>query len=85
MSARSDYFGMADRDRDEDTGRFTTEFEDEDFIRALEELGGSASTSDIAEQLDCDRRTAYLRLNDLEDAGCISSREVGNSLLWMGE
>jgi uncharacterized membrane protein len=85
MSARSDYFCMADRDRDEDTGRFTTEFEDEDFISALEELGGSASTSDIAEQLDCDRRTAYLRLNELEDTGRISCREVGNSLLWTYE
>lgn len=73
---------MADRDRDEETGRFTTEFQDEDFTNAIRELDGSASTSEIADLLDCDRRTAYLRLNELEDEGHISSRKVGNSLLW---
>lgn len=76
---------MADRNRDEETGRFTIEFQDEDFIESIKELDGSATTSDVADLLDCDRRTAYLRLNELEDAGRISSRKIGNSLLWQTE
>lgn len=85
MSTGSIQLNMADRDRDEETGRFTTEFQDEDFIDAITELDGSASTSEIADFLDCDRRTAYLRLNKLEDKGHISSRKVGNSLLWQAD
>lgn len=76
---------MSDRDRDEETGRFTTEFQDEDFITAIRELDGSASTSEIADQLNCDRRTAYVRLNELEDERKISRRQVGNSILWKVE
>lgn len=73
---------MAERDRNEDTGQFADEFEDLDFIEAIEEQGGSASTTEIAEIVGCDRRTAYLRLNELEEAGDVSSRKVGNALLW---
>lgn len=74
---------MADRDRDEESGKYTTEFEDEEFIAAIEDLSGSASTTEIADSIGCDRRTAYLRLKELEDEEHISSRKVGNSLLWI--
>jgi hypothetical protein len=30
----------------------------------------------------CDRRTAYLKLQHLEEEGTIESRKVGNALLW---
>jgi predicted transcriptional regulator len=73
---------MADRDRDEKSGKYTTEFEDEEFIAAIEDLGGSASTTEVAESISCDRRTAYIRLKELEEENQISSRKVGNSLLW---
>lgn len=74
---------MGERDRDEESGKYTTEFGDEEFITAIEDLGGSASTTEIADSIDCDRRTAYLRLKELEDGDDISSRKVGNSLLWL--
>jgi len=73
---------MTDRDREEDTGQFTTEYTDEDFIQALEDLNGSASTSEIANMINCDRRTAYLRLKQLEEDDQIGGRKVGNSMLW---
>lgn len=73
---------MGDRDRDEETGQFTIEFTDQEFIEAIQDLDKSASTSEVANKLGCDRRTAYLRLKKLEDGDRISSRKVGNSLLW---
>jgi len=72
---------MGDRKRDENSGRFSEEYPREDFVRALDELG-AAGTTDIAEHVDCDRRTAYLKLQSLEEEGDVESRKVGNALLW---
>jgi predicted transcriptional regulator len=72
---------MGDRDRDEESGKFTEEYPREDFLEALAELGQSGTT-DISDYLGCDRRTAYLKLKSLENDGKIRSRKVGNSLLW---
>jgi predicted ArsR family transcriptional regulator len=73
---------MGDRDRDDNSGRFSEEYPREDFIRALEELGASGTT-DIADHVGCDRRTAYLKLQVLEEEGDVESEKVGNALLWM--
>lgn len=74
--------GSNGRKRDRESGKYTGEFSDEDFLTAIRELGGSGGTTEIAEQVGCDRRTAYVRLNDLEDENAVSSRKVGNALLW---
>lgn len=72
---------MGGRERDEDTGKFTEEYPLEEFLQALEEIG-PAGTTDIAEHIGCDRRTAYLKLQSLEEENEIQSRKVGNALLW---
>jgi len=72
---------MGNRDRDKNSGKFTEEYPREDFISTLEELG-SAGTTDISNQIGCDRRTAYLKLKSLEEEGEIKSKKVGNALLW---
>lgn len=72
---------MSDRNRDENSGRFSEEYPRGDFLRVLEKLGG-AGTTDIAEQVGCDRRTAYLKLQSLEEDGDVKSQKVGNALLW---
>jgi predicted transcriptional regulator len=72
---------MGDRNRDEDSGKFSEEYPQEDFIWALEELGASGTT-DIAEYVGCDRRTAYLKLQTLEEEGDVESQKIGNALLW---
>lgn len=72
---------MGGRERDEDTGKFTEEFPLEEFLYTLEEIG-PAGTTEIAEQIGCDRRTAYLKLQSLEEDGDVESRKVGNALLW---
>jgi DNA-binding Lrp family transcriptional regulator len=68
-------------ERDESSGQFTPEFSDRDFLDALEDNGGG-TTSEIADAVGCKYRTAYARLGDLVDDGRVSSREIGNSLLW---
>lgn len=72
---------MGGKGRDEESGKFTEEFPEEEFLQALKELE-SAGTTDIADFVGCDRRTAYLKLNSLEERGEIESQKVGNALLW---
>jgi len=72
---------MAERGRDEESGKFTEEYPEEDFIEALRELE-STGTTDIAESVGCDRRTAYLKLNTLEEENKVESKKIGNALLW---
>ena len=72
---------MADRDRNEESGKFTEEYPPQEFLDAIAELGPSGTT-DISDYVGCDRRTAYLKLKSLEEEGEVRSRKVGNSLLW---
>ncbi|RZV10496.1 hypothetical protein BDK88_1664 [Natrinema hispanicum] len=73
---------MTGKDREEESGRYTTSYPDSDFINAIQTLGGMAGTSEIAESVGCTRRTAYTRLQSLESEDQVASRKVGNSLLW---
>ncbi|DAC85259.1 hypothetical protein [Natrinema versiforme] len=65
--------------RDDESGRFTPDFSDDDFLEAIE---GGATTSEASDAVGCQYRTAYARLNDLEDEGRVTSRKIGNTLLW---
>ena len=73
---------MPGKDREEESGRYTTSYPDSDFINAIQTLGGMGGTSDIAETVGCTRRTAYTRLQALESEDQVTSRKVGNVLLW---
>ena len=73
---------MPGKDREEESGKYTTSYSDSDFIDAIHTLDGMAGTSEVAEAVGCTRRTAYTRLQSLEEEGQVSSRKVGNSLLW---
>ncbi|QDX41177.1 transcriptional regulator [Salarchaeum sp. JOR-1] len=72
---------MGERDRDEESGKFTEEYPPQEFLEALSEIGPSGTT-DISDHIGCDRRTAYLKLKSLEEEGKVRSKKVGNSLLW---
>jgi len=69
-------------DRDEDTGRYTGEYSTEDFLNAIRNEEGIAGTGEIADRVGCAHDTAYKRLQQLEDNGVVSSKKVGNTLLW---
>ncbi len=72
---------MGNRKRDEKSGEFTEEYPLSQFIEALEEIG-AAGTTEISDYVGCDRRTAYLKLQSLEESDEVISKKVGNALLW---
>lgn len=70
-------------DRDDETGQYSETYPLEDFIDALQSIGGSAGTQEVADAVGCKYRTANAKLHDLEEQGLVSSRKVGNAYLWM--
>ncbi len=73
---------MTGSDRDDKSGRYTTSYSDQDFIDAIQTLGGLAGTSEIAEEVGCTRKTAYSRLKSIQNKDQIMGRKVGQSLIW---
>jgi IclR helix-turn-helix domain. len=70
------------KERDGDTGQYTTTTTDAEILRFLRETDG-AGTTDVAEQFDYEQPTAYRRLRALEDQGRVTGREVGPALFWV--
>lgn len=68
--------------RDEKTGRYTGQYSTDDFLNAINAEGGMAGTGEIADHVGCAHDTAYKRLQEIENEGIVSSRKVGNTLLW---
>lgn len=80
MSGTSDT-GTMTKDRDADSGKFR-EVYPLPVVRAAVGTIDEATTRAVAEQLDCSYQTAYAKLRELEDAGEITSRTIGNVKLW---
>ena len=72
---------MMGRERNEETGKFITQYRRENFLDALEE-GDFLATSDVAEVVGCTRNLAYRRLKELENEGKVKSKEIGRFLAW---
>lgn len=54
-----------------------------EVFRAREDSSEPLTAPEIAEALDCSRRTALDRLNDLEERGAVASKKVGaRSRVW---
>lgn len=70
------------KERDDESGKYTTSYANSDFVAAIEALEGIAGTAEVAEEVGCTRRTAYTRLKSLKSEGKVQSRQVGNSLVW---
>jgi len=73
--------GDRDRERDNRSGRYTTEFDLEDFVEAVKKLG-FASTREVADEIGCSYDLAYRRLKELRDDGVIDGRKIGNTYHW---
>ena len=69
------------RQQDNDSGKFTQVYSDEDFIDALDELG-QAGTAEVAEVVGCAEKNAYRRLRSLAEEGEVTSQTVGRAKLW---
>lgn len=70
------------RERDEDSGKYTDSYDDEQFISAIQKVEGVAGTREVADQVGCSHRQALNRLKDIEERGVIVSKDVGQSLVW---
>ena len=70
------------KDREDETGKYSTSYPDSDFLNAIQNLDGLAGTSEIAKEVGCTRRTAYTRLKSIEEEGQVVSQKIGNSLVW---
>ena len=83
LTSMTELLNVPGKDRDEKSGKYTTSYSDDDFLEAIQQRGGMAGTSEIAEEVGCTHRTAYTRLNLLDEEGKINRRKVGNSLVWI--
>ena len=79
MSDDAPYF-----EQDKETGKISQRYSDEQFIQAVTDFS-PASTSEVADRVGCSSDNAYRRLKSLEEAGEISSKMAGNSLIWSHE
>jgi len=75
--------GVMPRERDNDSGKYTDAYTNEDLLEAIREHGGAAATLEIAEMVGCHRDTARRRLNNLTEAGKVQRRDVGDAALWL--
>ncbi|QLH78007.1 winged helix-turn-helix transcriptional regulator [Halosimplex rubrum] len=71
---------LVPRRRNDESGRYQEVYSAEEILSLLEDT--RLSTSEVAEQLDCHRTTAHNRLSKLEDVGKVTSKQVGNTLIW---
>jgi hypothetical protein len=68
-------------EQDDDTGKFVRQFDDDDFLDAVEEAE-TPTTSNVAEIVGCQYRTAFDRLEKLEDAGRVEREKVNDRLVF---
>lgn len=73
---------MGERQRDKETGEFVEKYPQETILTAMQECGGIAATSEIADALDANRNTVYKKLREMEADGVITSRKAGGIRVW---
>lgn len=69
------------RRRNEGSGEFDSEYSTNKFLDAVRRLEPT-TTGEVANEVDCHRNTARLRLKDLEERGRISKAEIGQEFVW---
>lgn len=69
-------------ERDQASGKYAPTYTDAEFIQAIRELGGEATSSEVAGELGCVRDSAYRRLSRLTDEGAVARRQAGRTILW---
>jgi len=69
-------------ERDDESGKYTDTYRDQDFIEAIRVEGGMAGTSTVAEIVGCTHRQALNRLKELREQDIVRSKDVGRALAW---
>ena len=73
---------MVNDSRDSTSGQYTPVYEDDDFLEAIRDRDGRASTRQVADAVGCDKDTAYRRLRSLAEGGELEREDIGNTILW---
>lgn len=68
--------------RDSESGEYSETYPLEEFVQAIDRLGGDVGTKDVEHAVGCQYRTAIAKLHELEDRSIVTSRRVGNAYLW---
>lgn len=68
--------------RDEGTGRYQTEYHDEEFVAAVQSVDGPATTQEVAEVVGCNNATANRRLTTLAENEMLERIDKTGVLLW---
>lgn len=71
---------MSDDERT-DGGRFRPKHDDPEYVRAVAERE-PAGTKEVADAVGVTRQNADRRLRSLEDDGRLTSKKIGNTLVW---
>jgi hypothetical protein len=74
---------MANDERDDESGKFASKYDEERFLAAVQEHEEGAGTAEVAETVGCPHSTAYHRLDQLRADGKLDSRQIGNAVLWV--
>jgi hypothetical protein len=77
------YHSNVNDERSGETGRFAPKYERKEFIEAIRAGDTGATTTEIADYVDCPQTTAYDRLTAMYQAGEIRKRDVGAAVLWI--
>jgi Sugar-specific transcriptional regulator TrmB. len=64
-----------------DSGEFDKKYSDEDFLSTIHKLD-ACGTTEVSEAVECPYTTAYDRLKSLQEAGKVTSRDIGKVHFW---
>ena len=64
---------------DDEDGR--RQYPEQSFIEAIEHHE-TATTTDITDYVGCTQQAALYRLNKMEQEETVSSKKIGNTLIW---
>jgi DNA-binding Lrp family transcriptional regulator len=67
--------------RDAESGRFERTYEDAAFLDAVR-THAPAGTTEVADEVGCQRQAADYRLRKLADDGKVDHKKVGASAVW---
>jgi predicted transcriptional regulator len=73
---------MSKWERDEKSGRFTDKYPPEDVLAVIDDYGGRATTTEIADGLGSSRDAAYMKLQMMEENNQITSSKAGGIRVW---
>lgn len=60
-------------------GKYIKFYQDDDFITVLKNMGGEASSSEIAEQMDCSTKTVIRRMSNIKN---VKMKRIGKVILF---